>query len=375
VALPAPGSTCIVRLRPNSSGNPGPPHPKETPIFTNAEINAKGESAAEFKGMGTTCTVLVVLPRGALVGHIGDSRAYRIRSGKIEQLSRDHSLVWELESGGLTREQAAGAAPKNIITRSMGPHAHVEVDLEGPFPVEDGDIFLLCSDGLSGQVADEVVFDVCLQAEELRAVPAELAVRNGGHARIDLERLEEIRVVVLGLCDRHAVGGIGDQRRAVIAGLHRRVSRAGARRQPDLPAGEFAEVHRRPQFGQPGRLGIRRLRDGLHEHDARMRLAKLVPRFAAHTAGHLRERREIRDVAERVADALAEHRLGARVDQALELRGVRVVGEAHIEKTVPGRFGIDTFGVGMDTGSPVSNTYKPPFAFTGTIHEVRVELK
>jgi arylsulfatase len=51
------------------------------------------------------------------------------------------------------------------------------------------------------------------------------------------------------------------------------------------------------------------------------------------------------------------------------------VGEARIEKTVPGRFGIDTFGVGMDTGSPVSNTYKPPFAFTGTIHEVRVELK
>jgi hypothetical protein len=51
------------------------------------------------------------------------------------------------------------------------------------------------------------------------------------------------------------------------------------------------------------------------------------------------------------------------------------VGEARIEKTVPGRFGIDTFGVGMDTGSPVSNTYKPPFAFTGTIEEVRVELK
>jgi serine/threonine protein phosphatase PrpC len=143
---------------------------------TNAEINAKGESAAEFKGMGTTCTVLVVLPRGALVGHIGDSRAYRIRSGKIEQLSRDHSLVWELESGGLTREQAAGAAPKNIITRSMGPHAHVEVDLEGPFPVEDGDIFLLCSDGLSGQVTDE----------EIGLVAAELEPREAADALIGL---------------------------------------------------------------------------------------------------------------------------------------------------------------------------------------------
>ena len=143
---------------------------------TNAEINTKGESAAEFRGMGTTCTVLVVLPRGALVGHIGDSRAYRIRSGKIEQLSRDHSLVWELESGGLTREQAAAAAPKNIITRSMGPHAHVEVDLEGPFPVEDGDIFLLCSDGLSGQVTDE----------EIGLVAAELEPREAADALIGL---------------------------------------------------------------------------------------------------------------------------------------------------------------------------------------------
>lgn len=140
---------------------------------TNAEINAKGEGAAEFRGMGTTCTSLVILPRGALVGHIGDSRAYRIRGTTIEQLSRDHSLVWELESsGGLTREQAAGAAPKNIITRSMGPHAQVEVDLEGPFPVEEGDVFLLCSDGLSGQVTDEEIGLVATELEPREAADA-----------------------------------------------------------------------------------------------------------------------------------------------------------------------------------------------------------
>ncbi|MEI7782522.1 MAG: protein phosphatase 2C domain-containing protein, partial [Planctomycetota bacterium] len=143
----------------------------------NGEINSKGESAAAFKGMGTTCTTLVLLPRGALVGHIGDSRAYRIRGRTIEQLSRDHSLVWELESaGGLSREQAAGAAPKNIITRSMGPHPHVDVDLEGPFPVEDGDIFLLCSDGLSGQASDE----------EIGLLAAELEPREAAAALIGL---------------------------------------------------------------------------------------------------------------------------------------------------------------------------------------------
>lgn len=140
---------------------------------TNAEINAKGESAAEFHGMGTTCTTLVVVPRGALVGHIGDSRCYRVRGRTIEQLSRDHSLVWELElAGGMSREQAAGAAPKNIITRSMGPHPEVDVDLEGPFPVEEGDAFLLCSDGLSGQVADEEIGLLTAELEPREATAA-----------------------------------------------------------------------------------------------------------------------------------------------------------------------------------------------------------
>lgn len=123
----------------------------------NGEIHQRGENAAEFRGMGTTCSVLVLLPRGALVAHVGDSRVYRVRRTTIDQLTRDHSLVWDLEaSGGLSREQA-GAAPRNIITRSMGPHPRVDVDLEGPFGVEAGDVFVLCSDGLSGQVADEEI--------------------------------------------------------------------------------------------------------------------------------------------------------------------------------------------------------------------------
>lgn len=139
----------------------------------NAEINAKGESGFEFKGMGTTCTTLVLLPRGAIIGHIGDSRCYRIRGRTIEQLSRDHSLVWELETaGGMSREQAADAAPKNIITRSMGPHPHVDVDLEGPFPVSAGDTFLLCSDGLSGQVTDEEIGLLAAEFEPQEAVAA-----------------------------------------------------------------------------------------------------------------------------------------------------------------------------------------------------------
>ena len=149
---------------------------------TNAEINAKGESAAEFHGMGTTCTAVVLLPRGVLVGHIGDSRAYRVRGRTIEQLSRDHSLVWELElAGGMSREEAAVSAPKNIITRSMGPHPHVDVDIEGPHPVEEGDTFVLCSDGLSGQVADDEIglFAAELEPREATAALVGLALVRG----------------------------------------------------------------------------------------------------------------------------------------------------------------------------------------------------
>lgn len=123
----------------------------------NTEIHARGESAADLKGMGTTCTVLALVPRGVIVGHVGDSRAYRVRGRTIEQLTRDHSLAWEMEAARGPGEDAGPAPPKNIITRSMGPHAHVVIDREGPFPVESGDVFVVCSDGLSGQVNDEEI--------------------------------------------------------------------------------------------------------------------------------------------------------------------------------------------------------------------------
>lgn len=139
-----------------------PPLALRTSIeHANAEINAKGGSSPELKGMGTTCTALAIVPRGAIVGHVGDSRAYRVREQRIEQLTRDHSLVWELQemqaSGELAADVAVRDAPKNIITRSLGPHPEVRVDLEGPFPVHADDVFVLCSDGLSGPVGDREI--------------------------------------------------------------------------------------------------------------------------------------------------------------------------------------------------------------------------
>ncbi|HUG17963.1 MAG TPA: PP2C family serine/threonine-protein phosphatase [Planctomycetaceae bacterium] len=123
---------------------------------TNLAIHERGTLNQEFLRMGTTCSSLVLGPEGALVGHVGDSRIYRIRNGQIDQLTFDHSLQWELlRRGQGTPEEIFLYQPKNVITRSMGPEANVEVDLEGPYPVFPGDTFLLCSDGLSNHVNDD----------------------------------------------------------------------------------------------------------------------------------------------------------------------------------------------------------------------------
>jgi protein phosphatase len=120
-----------------------------------AQIHARAAVNKDFEGMGTTSSTLILLPEGALIAHVGDSRVYRVRGGKMEQLSFDHSLVWELvRRNHLSPDQASKAVPKNVITRSLGPDPNVEVDLEGPFAVEQGDVYLLCSDGLSGPVKD-----------------------------------------------------------------------------------------------------------------------------------------------------------------------------------------------------------------------------
>ncbi len=118
-------------------------------------IHNRAAANRDFQGMGTTCSSLLLLPEGALIAHVGDSRVYRVRARRIDQLSFDHSLVWELvRRNHLTPEQANLSVPKNVITRSLGPEADIDVDVEGPLDVKLDDVYLICSDGLSGPVAD-----------------------------------------------------------------------------------------------------------------------------------------------------------------------------------------------------------------------------
>lgn len=153
-----------------------------------AQIHAKAVANKDFQGMGTTCSTLVLLPAGALIAHVGDSRVYRIREGRIDQLTFDHSLVWELvRRKHLSPDQAAGKnVPRNVITRSLGPEPTVEVDIEGPVPVEPGDVFLLCSDGLSGPVTDDEIgaFGGNFHPERASRYLVQLANLRGGQDNI-----------------------------------------------------------------------------------------------------------------------------------------------------------------------------------------------
>jgi protein phosphatase len=121
----------------------------------NNTIYERGRQNRDFLRMGTTCTTLVLSSQGAIVAHVGDSRAYRIRGDVIEQITFDHSLQWELiRQGVMSPAEVYEREPRNVITRCLGPEPRVDVDTEGPFPVQPGDVYVLCSDGLHGLVSD-----------------------------------------------------------------------------------------------------------------------------------------------------------------------------------------------------------------------------
>jgi PPM family protein phosphatase len=139
------------------------------------------------RGMGTTLTAAKVTDDEVSLAHVGDSRAYRLRDGELEQLTNDHSLVAELErSGQITPEAAEHHPQRSIITRALGPEPDVEVDTY-TLPGREGDVFLLCSDGLTSMISDEEVAAIARSAESLDAAADALvraANQSGGKDNI-----------------------------------------------------------------------------------------------------------------------------------------------------------------------------------------------
>jgi PPM family protein phosphatase len=149
----------------------------------NRRIHERAQSDRALAGMGTTLTAAFVHDGKVTIGHVGDSRAYRFRDGELVQLTDDHSLVAELERHGkLTPAEARVHPQRSMILRALGIGPDVEVDTYC-FVGESGDVFLLCSDGLSGLVHDKVIAEVLEGCETLDAAAEkliELANLSGG---------------------------------------------------------------------------------------------------------------------------------------------------------------------------------------------------
>jgi PPM family protein phosphatase len=148
------------------------------------------------RGMGTTLTAALVADGAVSLGHVGDSRAYRLRDGQLDQLTHDHSLVAELErSGQLTAEAAERHPQRSIITRALGPEPDVDVDTH-THPARAGDLYVLCSDGLTGMISDDELATILRSAPTLEQAAESLvraANQSGGKDNITvvLFRIDE----------------------------------------------------------------------------------------------------------------------------------------------------------------------------------------
>ena len=140
----------------------------------NARIHELAQRDADRAGMGTTVTAAYVGEDAVAIAHVGDSRAYRLHNGQLEQMTRDHSLVEELKRRGkLTEEEAEEHPQRSVITRALGPEARVDVDTLS-VPARPGDVFLLCSDGLTAMVPEERIQDIITGARDLKRAGRDL---------------------------------------------------------------------------------------------------------------------------------------------------------------------------------------------------------
>jgi protein phosphatase len=158
--------------------------------LANKGIYEAAQARPECAGMGTTLVAAVFFANRISIGHIGDSRCYRLRADKLEQLTHDHSLLQEqIDSGMLTPEQAKYSLNKNLVTRALGIEAVVPADIS-EYRVEADDIYVLCSDGLTDMVDAEAVREIVLAKRvDLAEAAAELidiANQNGGRDNISV---------------------------------------------------------------------------------------------------------------------------------------------------------------------------------------------
>lgn len=224
---------------------------RETIESANRTIHQLARKDPALAGMGTTITAAIVDPRSeeVAIGHVGDSRAYRLRAGKLEQLTRDHSLVEEMRrKGQLTEAQAEDHPQRSIITRALGPEPDVEVDLQ-TVPAQAGDVFLICSDGLTTMLDDNHIARVLTRASSMEAAVRALvdeANRAGGRDNITVVafKLEDAAAPAKGNPEGATLVGPSAEEAGLTATEVRRraAAEAARKRREDLAA---APSHRR----------------------------------------------------------------------------------------------------------------------------------
>ena len=159
----------------------------------NRSIFNSANSNAQYAGMGTTLVTGVFRDDKLVLGHIGDSRCYRLRGGVLEQITKDHSLLQEqMDAGLITPEQAATSSIKNLVTRALGVDDSVLLEVN-EHQVQVGDLYLLCSDGLSDMMDDGAIAKIVtteLTLEQKAAQLIDLANENGGRDNISVLLVE-----------------------------------------------------------------------------------------------------------------------------------------------------------------------------------------
>jgi protein phosphatase len=151
--------------------------------LANLRIYESAQRESRQRGMGTTIVTIFAVEDGVYIAHVGDSRVYRLRDGKLEQLTEDHSLLNDyIKMKRLTAEEIANFPHKNVIVRALGMKDTVKVDTRFEQPKVD-DTYLLCSDGLSGPVSDADILEITAKSPDLKSAAARLIERanaNGG---------------------------------------------------------------------------------------------------------------------------------------------------------------------------------------------------
>jgi len=156
--------------------------------LANGNVFASSSENSQYRGMGTTVVVLLFYDNRITVAHVGDSRLYRLRDDVLEQVTRDHSLMQELiDRGFYTPEQARKSLNKNLVTRAIGIEEKVQVDILEDV-AQTGDIYLLCSDGVTDMIDDDLIYKTITEnSKDLSTAASELirqACEHGGKDNI-----------------------------------------------------------------------------------------------------------------------------------------------------------------------------------------------